>query len=267
MIGRNSLPVALLLSCCAIGADIVLAQSPGAGPPAGGPFAATPLPADAPKPSPEARDLRGYYFMRSFGILLPGIDQANPPFTPAALALFRKRIADRKAGLLPDDPQVQCRPMNAVRFFGSGFPEMQFLQSPNEVALLLMEDHIVRRIAINAKHPAHPALTSHGDSIGHWEDDTLVVDTIGFKDNGWLDETGTPGDHNEHLIERIKKVDGGQKIEDQVTIEDGTVLTHPLSFTMNFAWRPDAPWDEIICEEGNRDGGDTPAASDSGTVR
>lgn len=242
-----------------------------AGPPPGGgsPFGASgPLPPDVPKPSSDPHDLRGFYYMRMAGPLLYGIDKSNPPLTPAALAIFRQRVADHEAGLVPDDPQVQCRPMNAARMYGTGFPQIQLIQSANEIVILLMEDHITRRIALNGKHPSHLVPTYLGNSIAHWEGDTLVVDTIGFRDGSWLDETGTPGDHNEHLVERFQKVDGGTKIEDSVTIDDPGVFSHPLSFTVPFTWRPDATWDEIICEEGNRDApDDSPNSADTGAKR
>jgi len=259
MISKPSVGGTLLglwLAVGAVAAPATDAPAPAAGPPTGGrsPFGASgALPPDAPKPSADPHDLRGLYYMHMAGPLLPGIDKKNPPLTPAGLAVFRQRLANHDAGLVPDDPQVQCRPMNAARMYGTGFPQVQIIQSANEIVILLMEDHITRRIALNGQHPAHLAPTYLGDSIGHWEGDTLVVDTIGFRDDSWLDETGTPGDHNEHLIERFRKVDGGSKLEDQVTIEDPGVFSQPLSFTVPFTWRPDATWDEIICEEGNRD--------------
>lgn len=226
-------------------------------PPTGGPFAPPPLRPDSPKPTADPRDIRGYYYLRSFGVLLPGVDKNNPPLQPEALALFQKRVADLAAGQVPvTDPQVGCRPMTAVRMFGTGFPQMQFIQTPGQVTFLLMEDHLVRRIFIGAKHPKQIVRTAHGDSIGHWEGDTLVVDTIGFKGNSWIDETGVSGDENLHLTERIRKLDGGQALEDQVTVEDPTTLTHPISFRVDFAWEPTSIWDEVICEEANRDAGD-----------
>lgn len=251
-LARTGIALAAVLGLALSVTPAGAASGPPSGPP-GNPFDSGPPDPNAPKPSPDPRDLRGYYFMHSVGILLPGIDKDHPPFNAAGLALFRKRIARRQAGDLTDDPQVSCRPMNAVRMFGSGFPQVQFIQTRNQLTILLMEDHIVRRIFLNAKHPAHLVPTASGHSVGRWQGDTLIVDTIGFKPGGWLDETGTPGDRNEHMIERIRKTDGGQSLEDQVTVEDPSLFTRPVTFKVIYTWKPDAVWDEIICEEGNRD--------------
>lgn len=254
-----------LMASLSVLATSVRAQTVAAPPPGKSPFETGIERPDAPKPSTDPRSLRGYYFMPLSGVLLRGLNKDDMPLNEQALALFKKRIADREAGLLPDDPMTVCRPMNAVRVFGSGFPQLQILQTPDEVLILLMEDHMVRRIYLNGKHPQTLAPTAMGHSIGHWDGDTLVVDTIGFKDNAWLDETGTPADHNEHMMERIRKVDNGQTIEDLVTIEDSTVFTRPISFRVTMTWRPSESWDEVICEEGNRDGLNL-GGSDTGTA-
>src|SRR3984957_4931466 len=91
-----------------------------------------------------------------------------------------------------------------------------------------------------------------GDSAGHWEGDTLVVDTIGLNDRTWIDEVGVIHGQQLHVIERIRKIEGGHAMENLVRIEDPEYFTEPWYARITYAWRPDLRLTEYVCEENNR---------------
>jgi hypothetical protein len=105
---------------------------------------------------------------------------------------------------------------------------------------------------MNGTH-ASPAVRKWlGDSIGHWEGDTLVVDTIGLNDKTFIDDEGSSHSTQEHVIERYRKTDGGAKLELTMTVEDPVTLEHSYSYRRVYHWRPDIRPQEYICEENNR---------------
>jgi hypothetical protein len=102
--------------------------------------------------------------------------------------------------------------------------------------------------------PHQPALAPSfmGDSVGHWEGDTLVVDTTGLNDRTWIDEIGVIHGQQLHVIERIRKIEGGHAMENLVRIEDPEYFTEPWYARITYAWRPDLRLTEYVCEENNR---------------
>ena len=90
-----------------------------------------------------------------------------------------------------------------------------------------------------------------GYSVGHWEGDTLVVETSGLKDQGWLDEEGTPVTNAARVIERFRRLNYGT-LEIEVAVDDPKTFTKPWSFMLNQRLMPDTDLFEFICLENNR---------------
>jgi hypothetical protein len=93
--------------------------------------------------------------------------------------------------------------------------------------------------------------TYSGDSIGKWEGDTLVVDTIGFNDKTWLDSGGLPHSEALHVVERIRRVDHDTLVDD-VTIEDPMAYTKPFSAQQLYKLKPAWEIQELVCNENNK---------------
>lgn len=201
-----------------------------------------------PPPDPDPHVLRGVY-VGGVPVRVPST-KIMPPYKQAALAVVNQRIAAMNAGTDRPDPQVYCRTGGAVRYGAGGFP-VRFITTPGMITMLAEEDHVVRRIYLNQPHPAHIVPSIIGDSVGHWDGNTLVVDSIGFKDGGWMDEYGSPSSDKLHLIERITKQD--RVINDQITIDDPVNYNAPYVYVHKYTYAPNATWDEMICEENNRD--------------
>ena len=151
------------------------------------------------------------------------------PYRPEALKLWQ----DRKANLAKDDPAAYCLPNGVVRLTALPY---KIVQTPQLMVLLSEGNtHSFRRIFLDGRaHNLDLEPNSWtGDSIGKWEGNALVVDTIGFNDRTWLDDTGKPHSDQLHVIERYRRPDSGRLVVDY-TIEDAKFLTKPYTFTRTF---------------------------------
>ncbi len=161
------------------------------------------------------------------------------------------------------EPHNRCLPMGVPRV--TPFP-YRFVQTPTHKAathLFILHEgniHSFRQVFLDGrKHPPIEQLdpTWYGHSIGWWEKDTLVIDTIGFNDKFWFDRRGTPHTEQLHIVERWTRKTMGT-MENQVTIEDPGTFTKP--FTLTFTARLSPPGDELleyICQENNQYGQQT----------
>jgi hypothetical protein len=99
-------------------------------------------------------------------------------------------------------------------------------------------------------HSAHVKPSWYGESIGHYEGDTLVVDTIGMNDKTYLDGFRTPHTEKLHVVERYKLIDGGETIQVTFTVEDADTFNAPWTAINNLR-RVQRPWHEEVCAENN----------------
>jgi hypothetical protein len=119
---------------------------------------------------------------------------------------------------------------------------MEMIQNPKEIVMLYEYDHTVRRIYVDGrKHPDDPLPTYMGDSIGTWEgNDTLVVDTVGFKESTWLDRAGHRNSDQLHVVERMNRVDRDH-VQIDITMQDPKALAKPWQGQMFYILHSD--WD------------------------
>jgi hypothetical protein len=155
------------------------------------------------------------------------------PYRPEALKLWQERKADIAKNNAKDDPAAYCLPNGVVRVTALPY---KIVQTPQLVVLLSEGNtHSFRRFFLDGRaHNLDLEPNSWtGDSIGKWEGNTLVVDTVGFNDRTWLDDTGKPHSDQLHVIERYRRPDAGRLVVDY-TIEDPKFLTKPYTFTRTF---------------------------------
>ena len=192
-------------------------------------------------------DLNGFWTNQ----YTPNLAQAlghDPPFTPYGLE--RWKAVDTK-----NDPTGRCLPVGPSRAFTAPMP-FQVVQGPKMIAFLFEYQTIYRMIYMDGRsHPEeimdYPEFMGH--SIGHWEVDTLVIDTIGINERSWLDTVGHEHSGKLHLIERIQKLDGNH-LKYTVTYDDPVFFAQPWSITRTFTRGKDT--DRIMtysCEENNKD--------------
>jgi hypothetical protein len=139
-----------------------------------------------------------------------------------------------------------------------------FLQEPDMVTIAYQRDQQVRRVYLNAEHPDHWDATPYGHSIGWYEGDTLVVDTVGMTNVGPIDYYGTPHTDALHVIEHYRVIDGGENLEVEFTVDDPGAFTMPWNAVQRYARSPQADFGEIRCSENPRDifGGEDPIPMD-----
>lgn len=194
-----------------------------------------------------ARDLSGVWLGR------PEADTFSasaPSMQPWAEAKFKtvKPGYGPHASALSQDPLLDCLPPGMPRILLVPFP-MQIAQIPGEVIMLFEYDHYVRHIYMDRReHPKNMDLTWMGDSIGKWDGNTLVVDTVGLTDRSWLDQVGHPHSSALHLVERIRRVDH-ETLQDDITIDDPKAYTKPWTGQRIFKLRPGWHLKEYICED------------------
>jgi hypothetical protein len=136
-------------------------------------------------------------------------DFTNPILRPHAAEVVKKNGELELRGIVIPNPHNQCRP-EPTPFALSIQLGMQIMQQKDEVTLLYLSDHQVRRVPIDVPHSDHPTPTWQGESVGHYEGDTLVIDTIGQKVGplSMIDRFGTPFSAALHVIERYRLIDG-----------------------------------------------------------
>jgi hypothetical protein len=201
--------------------------------------------------SPDPRDLSGVWFIRLYNRQINATTGRRPPFTPHGQEEWDKRNNAEKAGNPIADASAYCYPHGVPRVMNSPYP-IQIIQTPGETTIVHEVAHNVRHIYMDVPHTANPKPTFMGESVGHWEGDTLVVDTIGLNDRTWIDEVGVIHGKQLHVVERIRKIEDGHALENLVRIEDPEFFKTPWYMRDTYAWRPDLRLAEYVCEENNR---------------
>jgi hypothetical protein len=170
------------------------------------------------------------------------------PLTPSGAELLKKRKADNSK----DNPEANCLPMGIMQFHTQGAPR-KFYQTPAALVILYEASSGIRQIFTDGRPlpDNDPQPWWYGYSTGKWEGDTLVVQTNGFKDGGWLDIFGSPLTDAAKLTERFRRVSFG-RMEIDVTVDDPKAYTRPWTVRVNQQIMVDTELLEFICLENQR---------------
>jgi hypothetical protein len=155
-----------------------------------------------------------------------GTAEDDTPYRPETLAKLKSERpeAGPRGTFDTDDPRiVYCDPIGIPRIYV--VPNLfKFVQTPDYVYMIFEYNTLGRQIALKRQHPKDPDPTWWGDSVGHYEGDTLVIDTVGFNDKTWLDHVGRPHSDQLHLIERFHRIDHNN-LQLDLTIDDPGAYT------------------------------------------
>jgi hypothetical protein len=206
-------------------------------------------------------------------------DDTNPILKPEAAEKVRKAGAISRTGVNFPTPSNQCTPWSPPYAWRA--LQMQILQQKDQVTLLYVGDQQIRRVRLNQPHPLHVTPSWGGDSVGHYEGDTLVIDTVGVKIGplSMIDNYATPYSAALHLVERIRLIDGeianaaaeqaerdsgrvdvemggasidpaykGKGMQIQFRVEDAGMFTRPWSAAVTLR-RAAGPWEERVCAD------------------
>ena len=206
-------------------------------------------------------------------------DYTNPILKPRAAEVVKEHGEISLTSVVYPTPSNECWPAGVPFVFSSNIG-MQLLQQPDEVVILYSNDHEVRHVRMNQPHPARVTPSWYGDSVGHYEGDTLVIDTVGVKIGPFamVDMYGTPYSPALHVVERYRLLNyeaakeaeergqkgltraggdpgfarnpnyKGQGLQLEFTVEDDGVFTTPWSAAVSYR-RPLGDWPEMVCAE------------------
>jgi hypothetical protein len=179
--------------------------------------------------------------------LLPPGTQA--PMLPWAAELYKHRVDTHGY----DRPMTFCMPHGVPDAMTVAGLPFKILQMPGETVVLFEEFHKYRQIHTDGrKLPVDPDPAWYGYSVGRWDGDTFVVETSGFKEGSWLDNSGHPHTEALRTTERFRRINFG-RMDLQVTVDDAKAYTRPwTSDTLHFLLQPDTELLEHLCEN-NRD--------------
>ena len=158
-------------------------------------------------------------------------DINNPNLTQFAKDSLKKTNDEVLAGKPMWSRSARCWATGVPAFLLTPAQPMFFIQTPKQVRILAQHDNDVRRVYMNASHSANLKPSWYGESVGHYEGDTLVIDTIGLNDKTFVDNFRTPHSENLHVVERLRLVEGGRFLEAQVLMDDPAVFLKPLHVT------------------------------------
>ena len=170
-------------------------------------------------------------------------DGIHVPMTPWAQQIFKQRAANEGR----DRPSASCLPHSVTDFDAHNTPR-KVLQSPGLVVMLFEGYHSYRQIFTDGRAlPKDPEPAWFGYSVGHWEGDTLVVETNGINEKTWLDDAGHPHSDALHLLERFRRVNFG-RMDIQITITDAKAYTQPWTVAFQWELMPDTELLDWVCE-------------------
>jgi hypothetical protein len=170
------------------------------------------------------------------------------PYQPWARAL----AAERTDQLGRDDPVGFCKPGGAVRILT--FPPFRkFLQLPGLFVILSERDVTYRQVFVDGRPlPDDPTPTPNGYSVGRWDGDTLVVQSVGFRDGTWLDRNGSPMTEAAKMTERFRRVNYG-RLDVELTIDDPKAYTQPFTVTLQQRIVLDTELMDYHCTDNEKD--------------
>jgi hypothetical protein len=181
-------------------------------------------------------------------------DLSNPILQPWTLASMKKANDEVLGGKVPFNARERCWPPGVPAFdiFRRVAP-VWMVQAPKEVLMIWPSDQQVRHFYLNVPHSKTVKPSWHGESVAHYEGDSLVVDTIGLNDKSFIDYYRTPHTDKLHVVERFRLIDGGQKLEIAIQVDDSGAFTMPWRAVQRFVRYRQGPMVPSACSENNTD--------------
>jgi hypothetical protein len=180
-------------------------------------------------------------------------DLGNPILQPWTRERLRRVNQRSLSGKVNSIPKERCWPVGVPAFLFLPATPVYFVQSAAKIAMIWMQDHQVRHIYLNVPHSADLNPSWFGESVGHYEGDSLVVDTIGLSERTFVDNYQTPHTMQLHVIERFHLIDGGKTLEVSAHIEDPGAFTTPWNAIQRYRRVEQGPMIEMACAENNDD--------------
>jgi hypothetical protein len=214
-----------------------------------------PLPSDAPRAPTDPKNLEGLWMYGHpfYGHIQRTIYGTPVPITDAGAKVLTERVEADNAGRPVGNQTSGCRPAGPFHWYRLHFP-IVILQGKDFIYLLSEQYHGLWEVRMNQKHRS--GRYNSGDSIGHWDGDTLVIETTQFSEPLWLDMAGSPLSTDTRMTYRLRKIDDGQSLEIVTSVYDPIYYSQEWSFANRLVWRPDRFLGEYNCELQLKNGGE-----------
>lgn len=185
------------------------------------------------------------------GEYIDGKDTRDLSFMmPWVEAEVRRREEASLAGNPIPNAGVLCLPEGMPNIMTSGH-DLQIIQTEKEVLILAESDHQILPVYMNTRHPGNLLPSWYGHSIGRWDGDTLIIDTVGLNAKSLIDSTGTPHSEALHVEVRMRLQNGGKRIEAVFTLDDPLALKRPWIYSRHFEKGEGGAVSEYACAENN----------------
>jgi len=188
-------------------------------------------------------------WVTDFAVRMPGYKEGDQP---PMLAWTRAMWEYNKANNVKYDPEGFCLPPGGPRSMGTPYPA-EIIQDRDRIVIIFEGGgHVWREIHMDGRpHPENLNPTYFGHSIGRWEGDTLVVDTVGFNEKTWIDFGGYMHTEQLHTVERFSRPDK-ETLHYESVIDDPGAYSEPWTVSWNIRWSEGQELADYICQENNK---------------
>jgi hypothetical protein len=204
----------------------------------------------------QAPDISGTYWATEYHPKIQIVGGGELPLTPAGKAAYEKNMAGLKGGTITDAARKYCVPDGLPRVLATPYPFDIIQAPPGQVTMVHELNHQVRVVALDKPMPSEDELIPfpyyNGHSVGHFEGDTLVVQSAGFNEKTFIDATGAPHTDEMQTTERIRKI-SPTELEDVITIHDPEYYTKDWQARFVYKLRNDVRLEDYVCGEPHRD--------------
>ena len=175
---------------------------------------------------------------------------ANPNVKQWAKDIMKKDNDEVIAGKMAKTARQSCEPAGMPGYDMYGFQPIYFLQEPKRITMIFTGDQQVRHVYLDVPHSEDLKPSWYGESVGHYEGDTLVIDTVGLNTRSFVDNYRTPHTEKLHVVERWRIIEADSILEVRFTVDDPGTYNQPWSAIQRFRRVP-TQMDEEVCAEGN----------------
>src|SRR6266550_2639278 len=174
-------------------------------------------------------------------------DLNNANLTEFAKASLKKTNDEVLRGKAVFSREARCWPTGVPTYDLNQAQPVYFLQTPKEVVMMWQMDHQIRHVYLDVPHSRNPKPSWYGESVGHYEGDTLVVDTIGQNTQTFVDNYRTPHSEKLHVVERFRVINGGKNLKADIFVEDPATFKQPVHVSHTWRSAPQDSFDEQSC--------------------
>src|SRR5437870_4716475 len=204
----------------------------------------------------DAADLSGIYWATRYSPKIQIVGGGDLPFNDAGKAAYEHNMAGLKDGSISDDARRFCVPDGLPRVLATPYPFEIVQGPPGQITIIYELNHQIRVVKMDKPLPGEKELISlpfyNGHSAGHFEGDTLVVESAGFNDKTFADATGAPHTDQMRTVERIRKISPAQ-LEIVITVHDPQYYSRDWQARFAYNQRNDVRIEDYVCGEKHRD--------------